>query len=319
MAFNKKSKIFIAGINGLVGRSLKKCLLKHGYTNICGESSSLIDLRKSNDVIKFFNTEKPEIVINAAATVGGILANNKYPYNFCIDNSLIECNIIENCLMNDVKKYIFLSSSCVYPKKSNQPIKEEYLLSGKLEPTNEFYAIAKILGVKLCEAARKQFEKNYFSVFPCNLYGPHDNFDLETSHVIPALIRKIHEAKKYCVKEVELWGSGEPLREFLYVDDLSEGIVRLMQQNKNETSYNIGSKREIKIYELAQIIKNIIGYKGKLKWNKKMPDGTPRKKLETSKINKIGWKEKHSLEEGLIKTYKWYLKNFKSLKEKKIN
>ena len=275
--------------------------------------------RGINDVIKFFNTEKPEIVINAAATVGGILANNKYPYNFCIDNSLIECNIIENCLINDIKKYIFLSSSCVYPKKSNQPIKEEYLLSGKLEPTNEFYAIAKILGVKLCEAARKQFEKNYFSVFPCNLYGPHDNFDLETSHVIPALIRKIHEAKKYCVKEVELWGSGEPLREFLYVDDLSEGIVTLMQQNKNETSYNIGSKREIKIYELAQIIKNIIDYKGKLKWNKKMPDGTPRKKLETSKINKIGWKEKHSLEDGLIKTYKWYLKNLKSLKEKKIN
>lgn len=314
----KQKKIYIAGHNGMVGSAIKGELTKRGYKNLLLKSFSELDLRNQNDVESFFNKEKPEIVILAAAKVGGILANNTYRADFLYDNLMIESNVIHSSYLTKVDKLIFLGSSCIYPKLAQQPLKEEYLLSGYLENTNEPYAIAKISGIKMCENYYKQYGCNFYSVMPTNLYGINDNFDLQTSHVLPALIRKFHEAKKEGKDKVTLWGTGKPLREFLYVDDLAEAIIFMMENVEAQDLYengithlNIGTGNDISISELASVISKIIGFNGKVEYDKTKPDGTPRKLMDVSRINKLGWKYKTRLEEGIEKTYKWFLNNEK--------
>jgi GDP-L-fucose synthase len=302
-------KIYVAGHNGMVGRAICKVLKKNGYNDLIFKERSDLDLTDSNEVKKFFKSEKPNVVINAAAKVGGILANSTYPYEFLLENMQTQNNLIQYSLENNVQKFIFLGSSCVYPKLANQPLKEEYLLSGYLEETNYAYAIAKISGIKLCEAIRKQFNKNYFSIMPCNLYGAYDNFDLKSSHVLPAMIRKFHDSKIHN-KDINLWGSGTPLREFLYVEDLAESIVFLINNKTNDFMYNIGSGKEISIKNLALLVKKIVGYDGNIYWDQTNPDGTPRKIMDSSKINKLGWYPKINLESGIDLTYNWFLENF---------
>jgi len=302
-------KIYVAGHNGMVGRAICKVLKKNGYKDLIFKERSDLDLTDSNEVKKFFKSEKPNVVINAAAKVGGILANSTYPYEFLLENMQTQNNLIQYSLENNVQKFIFLGSSCVYPKLANQPLKEEYLLSGYLEETNYAYAIAKISGIKLCEAIRKQFNKNYFSIMPCNLYGAYDNFDLKSSHVLPAMIRKFHDSKIHN-KDINLWGSGTPLREFLYVEDLAESIVFLINNKTNDFMYNIGSGKEISIKNLALLVKKIVGYDGNIYWDQTNPDGTPRKIMDSSKINKLGWYPKINLESGIDLTYNWFLENF---------
>jgi GDP-L-fucose synthase len=302
-------KIYVAGHNGMVGRAICTVLKKNGYNDLIFKNRNDLDLTNSNEVKKFFKFEKPNVVINAAAKVGGILANSLYPYEFLLENMQTQNNLIQYSLENNVEKFIFLGSSCVYPKLANQPLKEEYLLSGYLEETNYAYAIAKISGIKLCEAIRKQFNKNYFSVMPCNLYGYNDNFDLKSSHVLPAMIRKFHDSK-FSNKDVNLWGSGIPLREFLYVEDLAESIVFLMKNKTNDFMYNVGSGKEISIKKLALLVKKIVGFDGNITWDESKPDGTPRKVMDSSKINNLGWHPKISLESGIDLTYKWFLENF---------
>jgi len=303
---DRDAKIYVAGHRGLVGSAIMRKLEKENYSNIITRTSSELDLRRQKDVEKFFEKEKPDYVFLAAAKVGGIQANNRYSADFIYDNIMIETNVIKAAHKYDVKKLLFLGSSCIYPKHAEQPMKEEYLLTGELEPTNEAYAIAKITGIKLCEHFNKQYGTNFISAMPTNLYGPNDNFDLETSHVLPALIHKFHKAKVNNDDEVTIWGTGNPKREFLYVDDLAESLLFLMNNYDGDQFVNIGVGKDISIQELAELIKEIVGFEGEIVNDTSKPDGTPRKLLDVSKINNMGWKAQTSLEEGIRKTYKWF-------------
>ena len=302
----KDTKIYIAGHKGMVGSACWRLLEKKGYKNLIGKSSMELDLKDQKATTQFFKEEKPEVVIDAAARVGGIWANNQYPYEFLMDNMLIQNNLISSSLKSDVKKFIFLGSSCIYPKMASQPLKEEYLLSGPLEINNQWYAIAKISGVKLIEAIRTQYKKDYVALMPTNLYGPGDNYDLETSHVLPAMLRKFHEAKENNHAPVTLWGSGTPLREFLYVDDLAEAVIFSMEYTLEEIIYNVGSGEEITIKELALLIQEIVGHKGEIIWDNTKPDGTPRKLMDSTPFLKLGWKSGVNLERGIRHTYMLY-------------
>ena len=315
---NKSSKIYIAGHRGMVGSAIWRQLEKEGYKNLIGRSSKELDLRNQNLVNRFFVTEKPDVVIDAAARVGGILANSTYPYQFLMENLQIQNNLINASLNSDVNKFIFLGSSCIYPKFAPQPLKEEYLLTGSLEPTNDSYALAKIAGVKTCEAIRKQFNKDYVSLMPTNLYGTHDNFDLETSHVLPAMIRKFHDAKLNNHATVVLWGSGTPLREFLFVDDMASSVIFALENILPEHLYNVGTGVDLSIQHLAKTIQHIVGHKGEVIWDSTKPDGTPRKLMDVSKMNELGWKHQIELEDGIKLTYDWFLSNHKNFKEVKI-
>ena len=304
---NKDSKIYVAGHRGLVGSAIVRNLEERGYTNIIYRTHKELDLTRQVEVEKFFEEEKPEYVFLAAAKVGGIHANNTRPAEFIYDNLMIESNIIHSSYKYGVKKLLFLGSSCIYPKFATQPIKEEYLLTGELEPTNEAYAIAKITGIELCKFYRRQYGCDFISAMPTNLYGINDNFDLETSHVLPALIRKFHEAKINNQEEVVMWGTGKPLREFMYVDDLADALVHLMLNYSDEIHVNMGTGKDLSIGELAQIVKEVVGYEGKIVNDLTKPDGTPRKLLDVSRLEATGWKYKTELREGIEKVYKWYL------------
>jgi GDP-L-fucose synthase len=314
---NKDTKIYIAGHRGMVGSALWRNLTSKGYTNLIGKTSKELDLKNQADVEVFFEREKPQIVIDAAAKVGGILANNDFPYQFLMENMLIQNNLIDFAFKSNVDKFIFLGSSCIYPKLAPQPLKEEYLLTSSLEPTNEWYAIAKITGVKSCEAIRKQFGKDFVSLMPTNLYGAHDNFDLKSSHVLPAMIRKFHEAKIKS-EPVELWGSGSPMREFLHVDDMADAVVFALENELTESLYNVGSGVDLTIRELAELIQKIVGHKGEIIWDSSKPDGTPRKLMDVSKLKKEGWISIIKLKEGIQSTYQWFLENQTNIKEVKI-
>jgi len=315
---NKKKKIYIAGHKGMVGSAVWRALDNNGYTNLIGLSRSELNLRNQQAVLEFYKEEKPEIVIDAAAKVGGILANNDYPYDFLMQNMQIQNNLIDGAFNSGVEKFIFLGSSCIYPKFASQPLKEEYLLTDSLEPTNEWYAVAKISGVKACQAIRNQYGKNYVSLMPTNLYGYFDNFDLKSSHVLPAMLRKFHEAKVNGNSAVELWGSGSPMREFLFVDDMAEAVVFALENELPEFLYNIGSGKDITIKELAETIQGVVGYKGNILWDKSKPDGTPRKLMDVSKMRDLGWSYSTELNEGIEKTYQWFLENIKDLKQIKL-
>jgi|SRR5690606_41580100 len=315
---DKQTKIFIAGHRGMVGGAIKRNLEKKGYNNLLLKSSSELDLRDQQAVCAFFEQEKPDVVIDAAARVGGILANNDYPYQFLMENMQIQNNLIDTSLKYEVAKFIFLGSSCIYPKFASQPLKEEYLLTDSLEPTNEWYAIAKIAGVKVCQAIRKQFGKDYVSLMPTNLYGTHDNFDLQTSHVLPAMIRKFHEAKENGHLPVTLWGSGTPMREFLYVEDLAEAVYFALENILPEYLYNVGSGEDLTIKELAETIQDVVGHQGEIIWDSSKPDGTPRKLMDVSKMHQLGWQHQVELKAGIEKTYTWFLENQQNYKEVKI-
>jgi GDP-L-fucose synthase len=312
------SKIYIAGHKGMVGSAIWRTLEQKGYTNLLGKNSSALDLRNQAAVKEFIAQEKPEVIIDAAARVGGILANNDYPYPFLMENLQIQNNLIDSALQQGVEKFIFLGSSCIYPKLAPQPLKEEYLLTGELEPTNEWYAIAKITGVKACQAIRKQFGKDYVSLMPTNLYGTQDNFDLNTSHVLPAMMRKFHEAKEDNHAPVSLWGSGTPMREFLFVDDMAEAVVFALENTLPDYLYNVGTGEDLTIKELAETIQKITGHQGKIVWDSNKPDGTPRKLMDISKMHALGWKHRVKLEEGIQKTYNWFLEHVSEIKEVKI-
>ncbi|MEK0290642.1 GDP-L-fucose synthase [Caldifermentibacillus hisashii] len=305
----KDAKIYVAGHRGLVGSAILRKLQVDGYTNLVYRTSQELDLRDKNQVDRFFEEEKPEYVFLAAAKVGGIVANNEYPADFIRDNLMIQINVIDAAYRNGVKKLLFLGSTCIYPKFAPQPLKEEYLLTGELESTNEPYAIAKIAGIKMCQSYNRQYGTKYISVMPTNLYGPNDNFDLHTSHVLPALIRKFHEAKENNALYVEVWGTGTPRREFLHSDDLADACVFLMNNYEGNEIINVGVGEDITIKELAEKIKNIVGFKGEIKFDTTKPDGTPRKLVDVSKINALGWKANISLDEGLQKVYQWFLDN----------
>lgn len=310
-------KIYLAGHTGMVGSAILRELQSRGYKNIITKDLSELDLRNQSAVQNFFEETKPELVIIAAAKVGGILANNTYRAEFLYDNLMIEANLIHASYLNKVKKVVFLGSSCIYPKLASQPLKEEYLLSDKLEFTNEPYAIAKIAGIKLCESYYRQYGCNYISAMPTNLYGPNDNFNLETSHVLPALIRKFHEAKTEGKESVTIWGTGKPLREFMYVEDLANAIVFMMENieakdlyEKGITHLNVGSGKDITIADLAKLISEIIGFNGKIEYDSTKPDGTPRKLMDVTRINSLGWKYKTELKEGIIKAYDFFKLKF---------
>ena len=315
---NKTTKIYIAGHNGMVGSAVWRALTAKGYTNLIGKSSKELDLKNQQAVHDFFSSEKPEIVIDAAARVGGILANNDFPYQFLMENMQIQNNLIDGAFQAGIDKFIFLGSSCIYPKLAPQPLKEEYLLTDSLEPTNEWYALAKITGVKACQAIRKQFNKNYVSLMPTNLYGINDNFDLATSHVLPAMMRKFHEAKQANHAPVNLWGSGTPLREFLFVDDLAQAVVFALENNLPEHLYNVGTGEDLSIKQLAETIQQIVGHQGEIAWNASKPDGTPRKLMDISKMHALGWKHQVELEQGIQRTYEWFLENRDGFKEVKM-
>lgn len=306
----KDSKIYVAGHRGLVGSAIVRGLKAKGYTNIIGRTHKELDLMDGVAVEKFFKEEKPEYVFLAAAKVGGIYANSTYPADFIFENLQIQQNVIGNAFKYKVKKLMFLGSSCIYPKMCPQPIKEEYLLSGYLEETNEGYALAKISGLKMCQFFNKQYGTNYISVMPTNLYGPYDNFSGINSHVMPALIRRFHEAKVNGDKEVIVWGSGKPLREFLYSEDMADACIYLMETYKGNDFFNIGTGKELTIKELAELIKETVGYEGKIVWDSSKPDGTPRKLLDVSRLEKAGWKYKVELKDGIKMAYKWFLDNY---------
>lgn len=306
---NKNAKIYVAGHRGLVGSAILRKLESEGYTNLIYKSSSELDLRNPREVHNFFNKEEIEYVFLAAAKVGGIVANNEYPADFIRDNLMIQTNVIDASYRTNVKKLLFLGSTCIYPKMAPQPLKEEYLLTGQLEPTNEPYAIAKIAGIKMCESYNRQYGTKYISAMPTNLYGENDNFDLHSSHVLPALIRKFHEAKENKSEYVEVWGTGTPKREFLYSDDLADACLFLMNNYEGNEIVNIGVGEDISIKEIASLIKKVIGFEGELKFDTTKPDGTPRKLVDVTKINTLGWKATISLEEGLQKAYNWFLEN----------
>lgn len=300
---NTSDKIYVAGHNGMVGSAIVRRLKTLGFNKIIGRSSKELDLRNQQDVKNFFDTEKPDYVFLAAAKVGGIQANNIYRAEFLYDNLMIEANIIDSAYKSGVSKLLFLGSSCIYPKLAPQPLNEDYLLSGELEPTNEPYAIAKIAGIKLCESYRRQYGANFISAMPTNLYGPNDNYDLQNSHVLPALLRKFHDAKKNNLSAVEVWGSGSPKREFLHVDDLAEACVFLMADYDGEEWLNIGTGQDISIKDLALLIKSIVGFEGELNFNSSKPDGTPRKLMDVSRLHSLGWKHKLDLNEGIESVY----------------
>ncbi len=305
----KSAKIYVAGHRGMVGGSIKRQLERQGYNNIIGSTSSELDLRNQQSVFDFFAETKPEYVFLAAAKVGGIMANNTYRAEFLYDNLMIEANIIEASYRNHVKKLMFLGSSCIYPKMAPQPLKESYLLTGELEPTNEPYAIAKITGIKLCEAYRDQYGCNYISAMPTNLYGIGDNYHPLNSHVLPALIRRFHEAKESHASSVTIWGTGTPLREFLYADDLAEACVFLMDNYDGKELVNIGSGKELTIKELAEIVKDVVGFDGEIQLDHSKPDGTPRKLMDVSKLAGIGWSYHTELKDGIALAYQDFLKN----------
>lgn len=303
----KNSKIYVAGHRGLVGSSIMRCLERNGYSNIITRTSKELNLMRQADVERFFEEEKPEYVFVAAAKVGGIVANDTYPAEFLYNNLMIELNLIHNAYVHGVKKLLFLGSSCIYPKHAPQPIKEEYLFTGLLEPTNEAYAVAKIGGIEMCKFYRRQYGCDFISAMPTNLYGINDNFNLETSHVIPALLRRFHEAKINDDPEVIIWGSGEPKREFLYVEDLADALVHLMNNYSGESHVNIGVGEDLKISELAELVKDVVGYDGEIVKDISKPDGTPRKLLDVSLLESTGWKYKTGLKDGISKVYAWYL------------
>lgn len=315
---NLNSKIYVAGHNGMVGSAIWRVLSAKGYTNLLGVSSKVLDLRNQQAVRDFMAQEKPDVIIDAAARVGGILANNDYPYQFIMENMQIQNNLIDSALQAGIEKFIFLGSSCIYPKLAPQPLKEEYLLTGNLEPTNEWYAIAKITGVKACQAIRKQFGKDYVSLMPTNLYGTQDNFDLNTSHVLPAMMRKFHEAAANHHAPVTLWGSGTPMREFLFVDDMAAAVVFALENKLPDYLYNVGTGVDLTIKQLAETIQKITGHQGEIIWDSSKPDGTPRKLMDISKMHELGWKHKVDLEEGISKTYDWFLENVNVVKEVKM-
>lgn len=309
---NKDAKIYIAGHNGMVGSAIQRKLKGEGYSTIIGRSSKELDLRNQAAVADFFAKEKPDYVFLAAAKVGGIVANNTYRAEFLYENLMIQSNVIDSAYKNGVKKLMFLGSSCIYPKLAPQPLKEDYLLTGLLEPTNEPYAIAKIAGIKMCDAYRSQYGCNFISVMPTNLYGPNDNYDLKNSHVLPALLRKFHTAKVESSGAVEIWGSGSPLREFLHVDDLASACYYLMQNYNEPGLVNIGVGHDISIKDLALLIKKIVGYNGELKFDASKPDGTPRKLMDVSKLHGFGWKHKIELEVGIASVYEEAKSKFNS-------
>ncbi len=311
----KSSKIYIAGHRGMVGSAIVRDLRRHGYENLVFRTSKELDLRSQEAVNRFMAQEKPDCVIIAAARVGGILANDTYPYPFLYDNLMIEANLINAAHHNDAERLVFLGSSCIYPKLAPQPLREDYLLTGPLEPTNQWYALAKIAGIRLCDALRKQYGRSYTSLMPTNLYGPGDNFDLKTSHVLPAMIRKFHEAHLDGDRPVILWGSGSPMREFLHVDDLARAVRFVLEEDIQGSLYNAGTGRDLTIRELAGLIQNVVGHRGTVEWDAAKPDGTPRKLLDVSLLNGKGWKAEIGLEEGVHMTYHWFLDHQESIKE----
>ena len=306
---NKSDKIYVAGHNGMVGSAIIRKLKMDGYSNILVRSSKELDLRNQRHVEEFFQSEKPDYIFLAAAKVGGILANNTYKASFMYDNLSIQNNVIHAAYKNHVKKLLFLGSSCIYPKFADQPIIEESLLTSELEPTNEPYAIAKIAGLKMCQFYREQYNCNFISLMPTNLYGPNDNFDLKNSHVLPALLRKFHEAKINKKSSVTLWGTGNPLREFLHVNDLAKACIHFMLTYNEKSPVNIGTGKDISIHELASEIKKIVGFEGEILWDKNKPDGTPRKLLDVTKAKQSGWESSITLLDGIRMTYDWYVQN----------
>lgn len=305
----KNAKIYVAGHRGMVGSAIVRALKNQGYTNIIIRTSKELDLRRQIDVEEFFAKEKPDYVFLAAAKVGGILANNEAPADFMYDNMILEMNVIHEAYKNKVKKLMFLGSSCIYPRMAPQPMKEDCLLTSELEKTNEAYALAKISGLKYCEYLNKQYNTDFISVMPTNLYGPNDNYHPEHSHVLPALIRRFHEAKENNLNEVVIWGTGTPLREFLYVDDLADACIYLMNTYSGNETVNLGTGKELSIKELAKLVKKVVGFKGNITFDITKPDGTPRKLLDVSKLEKLGWKYKTELEDGIELAYKDFLNN----------
>ena len=306
---NKQDRIYVAGHRGLVGSAIVRRLQADGYGNLVTRTSKELDLREQQAVRDFFAAEKPDYVILAAARVGGILANDTYPADFIYDNLMMEANVIHASYENDVKKLLALGSTCIYPKMAAQPLKEEYLLSGPLEPTNEWYAVAKIAGIKMCQAYQRQHGCRFIAAMPTNLYGPGDNFDLEKSHVLPAMIRKFHEAKLNQDPSVTLWGTGKALREFLYVDDLADACLFLLHEYSDPEIINIGVGEDLSIAELAGIVRDVVGFEGEIVYDASKPDGTPRKLVDVGKINSMGWHAKIGLREGVVQTYQWFLDN----------
>ena len=309
---DKNDKIYVAGHRGLVGSAIVRSLERQGYKHIIGKSHKELDLTNQRDVRDFFSQERPDVVILAAAKVGGIHANRSAPADFAYENMMIQCNVIKAAHDYHVKKLLFLGSTCIYPKMAPQPMKEDALLTGPLEVTNEAYAIAKIAGMEMCRHFKKQYGDDFISCMPTNLYGPHDNYDLENSHVMPAMIRKFHEAKVNLSPTVEVWGTGTPLREFLYVDDMADACVFLLENYSGEQHVNVGTGQEVSIKELAETVKKVVGYQGKIIWTAAMPDGTPRKLTDVSKIHGLGWKHKVDLEEGIKLAYDWFKENVES-------
>lgn len=305
----KNAKIYVSGHRGMVGSAIVRALKNQGYTNIITRTSKELDLRRQIDVEEFFASEKPDYVFLAAAKVGGILANNEAPADFMYDNMILEMNVIHEAYKNNVKKLMFLGSSCIYPRMAPQPMKEDCLLTSELEKTNEAYALAKISGLKYCEYLNRQYGTDFISVMPTNLYGPNDNYHPEHSHVLPALIRRFHEAKENNLNEVVIWGTGTPLREFLYVDDLADACVYLMNTYSGNETVNLGTGKELSIKELAELVKKVVGFKGNITFDTTKPDGTPRKLLDVSKLEKLGWKYKTELEDGIKLAYEDFLNN----------
>lgn len=310
----KDTKIYIAGHHGLVGAAIVQRLKKGGWTNLLLRTHAELDLTHQSSVDDFFAQEKPDYVFLAAAKVGGIHANSTYPVDFIVDNIAIELNVISSAYKSGVKRLMFLGSSCIYPKHCPQPMKEEYLLTGSLEPTNEPYAVAKIAGIKMCEAYNRQYGTDYVSVMPTNLYGPNDNFDLQTSHVLPALIRKFHEAKERGDEKVVIWGTGKPRREFLYVDDMADACVFIMNKDGFTDMVNIGVGEDVTIGELANLVGEVIEYEGRLEFDTEKPDGTPQKLLDVNRLSSLGWQAKTTLRDGIHLTYQWFLANQRSLR-----
>lgn len=306
---NKSDKIYVAGHRGLVGSAIVRNLKSKGYTNIIGRTHQELELTNQLAVRAFFEKERPDIVVLAAAKVGGINANNTTPAEFAYDNMQVQCNVIHCCHEYKVKKLLFLGSTCIYPKMAPQPIPEDALLTGPLEATNEAYAIAKIAGLEMCKFYKRQYGDDFISCMPTNLYGPHDNYDLKGSHVLPAMIRKFHEAKLAGAESVELWGTGTPLREFLYVDDMADACVFLLENYSGEQHVNIGTGKEVTIRQLAELVKETVGFEGNIIWNSEMPDGTPRKLTDVTKLHAMGWRHRIELEEGVRLAYDWFKEN----------
>ena len=309
---NKTDKIYVAGHRGLVGSAIVRNLKAKGYENVIGRTHKELDLTDQNAVRRFFEEERPDVAVLAAAKVGGINANNTTPADFIYENLQIQCNFIKACHDYHVKKLLFLGSTCIYPKMAPQPIPEDALLTGPLEVTNEAYAVAKISGLEMCKFFKRQYGDDFISCMPTNLYGPHDNYDLNGSHVMPAMIRKCHEAKMSCAPAVELWGTGTPLREFLYVDDMADACVFLLEHYSGEQHVNIGTGKEVTIKQLAETVKEVVGYQGDIIWNSAMPDGTPRKLTDVTKLHSLGWTHKVELEEGVKLAYEWFRENVES-------